>query len=229
VTALPLTIRGPEDLVAIVPMAQPTRDRLARYAALLIKWQRSINLVAPKTLPDLWSRHMADSLQIATLIPSNTRKIADLGAGAGFPGLVLAAYFADTETSPCPTVTLVESDRRKAAFLREAARIMEISVEILSTRIENDANLNALRDIDVFTARALAPLSRLFEFVAPYHVGDRQGARTCIFLKGRQAPKEIEDARKSGWVFDVTMHPSKTDTDASIVVVEHLELNTRSD
>jgi 16S rRNA (guanine527-N7)-methyltransferase len=129
----PRRIEGPEDLAEVFDVSAATLERLATYQAVLARWQRAVNLVAPATIPDIWHRHFADSLQLARFIPQGEgRALADLGSGAGFPGLVLAAHFADRGG---PEVILVESDQRKAAFLREAARAMEISVEILSTRI----------------------------------------------------------------------------------------------
>ena len=204
-------ITGPDDLAAAFPVSSETIERLKVYEALLVRWQRAVNLVAPKTLPDIWHRHFADSLQIARFVPDRPGILADLGAGAGFPGLVLAAHFAGRAG---PRVVLVESDQRKAAFLREAARAMEMSVEILSTRIESDANLAVLRCVDFVTARALAPLPRLFSLVSPF----LSPAAACIFLKGRGAAREIEEAREA-WSFTLETHPSMTGDEASILVV----------
>ena len=116
-----------------------------------------------------------------------------------------------------PSVTLVESDQRKAAFLREAARAMEISVEILSTRIENDANLAALNGVNVVTARALARLSSLLGLVQPF-ISDET---VCIFMKGRDAAREIAEAR-ADWSFECTEHASVTDPQAKIIVVRRI-------
>ena len=117
-----------------------------------------------------------------------------------------------------PAVILVESDQRKAAFLREAARAMEISVEILSTRIESDANLAVLRCVDFVTARALAQLPRLFSLVSPF----LSPAAVCIFLKGRTAAREIAEAREV-WSFELDVHPSLTEEEASVLVVRAIE------
>lgn len=204
-------ISGPDDLAAAFDLTTKTRQRLETYAGLLIRWQRAVNLVAPNTLPDIWHRHFADSLQLARLISSQNGVLADLGSGAGFPGLVLAAHFHDRGG---PRVILVESDQRKAAFLREAARSMEISVEILSTRIESDANLAVLRCVDFVTARALAPLPRLFSFVSPFLAPSAVG----VFLKGRNAAREIEEALET-WSFALETYPSMTEDEASILMV----------
>lgn len=207
-------IQSADDLERVFSISRETVDRLKIYESALRKWQRAVNLVAPATLPNLWERHFADSLQVADLVPKSAQTLADLGSGGGFPGLVLAAHFAKVGG---PAVTLVESDQRKAAFLREAARAMEISVDILSTRIENNANLPALQGVDVVTARALAPLCRLFALVAPFATDET----VCIFMKGRTAGAEIEEARHS-WRFDVEARASITDEAAKIIVVRHI-------
>lgn len=211
-------IKSPDDLERVFSVSRETIDRLKIYESVLTKWQRAVNLVAPKSLPDIWQRHFADSLQIAPLIPASARTLVDLGSGGGFPGLVLAAHFADAGG---PAVTLVESDQRKAAFLREAARAMEISVDILSTRIENDANLAALSGVDIVTARALARLSRLFALVQPFVSRET----VCIFMKGRDAAQEIAEARRN-WSFECTAHPSKTDEQAKVAVITRIAPRT---
>ena len=114
-------IASPDDLIRVFSVSRETVDRLKIYESALNRWQRTVNLVAPATLPHIWSRHFADSLQIAPLVPETAEKLADLGSGGGFPGLVLAAHFA---SAGGPAVTLVESDQRKAAFLRDTARAM---------------------------------------------------------------------------------------------------------
>ena len=210
----PLRISSAEDFARDISVSRETVDRLKIYESQLRKWQRAVNLVAPASLPDIWLRHFADSIQLAPLVPKSAKSLVDLGSGGGFPGLVLAAEFA---ASGGPSVTLVESDQRKCAFLREAARAMEISVEILSTRIENDANLDALDCCDVVTARALAPLHKLLSFVVPFVSSET----TCVFLKGRDAAREIAEAQIN-WNFDVAEHPSVTDPEARIVVVRNI-------
>ena len=208
----PRHIEGPDDLAKVFDVSAATLERLVTYQAVLARWQRAVNLVAPATIPDIWHRHFADSLQLARYISQGEgRTLADLGSGAGFPGLVLAAHFADRGGL---AVILVESDQRKAAFLREAARAMEISVEILSTRIESDANLAVLRSVDFVTARALAPLPRLFSLVSPF----LSSAAVCIFLKGRSAVYEIAEAQEA-WSFKLESRPSMTEEEASVLLV----------
>ena len=195
--------------------------RLNLYESLLRRWQPAVNLVAPATLPHIWRRHFADSAQLAALVPDSARTLVDLGSGAGFPGLVLAIV-AGTAGNPAGKglhrVILVESDTRKAAFLREVARQTRAPVDILSIRIENPATHIKVGPVDVVTARALAPLDRLLALAAPLFGAETVG----LFLKGQDAQAEIEAARKH-WSFDVSLVPSVTDARASTAVIRRLE------
>ncbi|MCK0197501.1 16S rRNA (guanine(527)-N(7))-methyltransferase RsmG [Ancylobacter sp. 6x-1] len=197
--------------LALTPVSRETEDRLVAIVALLEKWQKTINLVAPATLPEIWTRHIADSLQLVALAPGAVRWV-DLGSGGGFPGLVVAAARAD---DPGMDVTLVESDSRKAAFLREAARIGELPVTVLPNRIEAVAERIA-PGVEVVSARALAPLPKLLELAAPFLA---QGARG-LFLKGQDVDNELTEASKS-WKIQATTHPSLTHGEGRILVVEH--------
>ncbi len=203
-------------------VSRETLTRLKIYESALLRWQKSTNLVASATLREIWWRHFADSAQIARLIPAGAEVLVDLGSGAGFPGLVLAIMRADTP--PPLRVVLVESDRRKGAFLREVARQTRTDVEILSTRIENLENLLTVQRIDVVTARAVAPLDRLFELTAPLFAAGTVG----LFPKGRGAAQEIEAARER-WAFDVSLVSSLTESGASIVVVGRLSARSVGD
>jgi 16S rRNA (guanine527-N7)-methyltransferase len=196
----PLT---PEGLAALLPVSRETLDRLARYLDLLARWQRTINLVAPSTLADPWRRHVLDSAQLFPLLPPGCRRVADLGSGAGLPGLVLAIMGA-------PDVHLVESDRRKAAFLREAARAAGAGVVVHAARIEDVPPLGA----DAVTARALAPLADL--------LGQAERHATpggvCLFPKGRQAEAELTEAAR-GWTMSVDRRPSLSDAEGQILII----------
>ena len=193
--------------------------RLNLYESLLRRWQPAVNLVAPATLPTIWSRHFADSAQLAALVPESARTLVDLGSGAGFPGLVLAILLVGENPAGkgLHRVILVESDTRKAAFLREVARQTLAPVDILSIRIENPATQIKVGPVDVVTARALAPLDRLLALAAPLFGAETVG----LFLKGRDAQAEIEAARKQ-WSFDVSLVPSVTDARASTAVIRRL-------
>lgn len=192
-------------------VSRETFERLALLVELLTKWQRTINLVAPATLPQVWRRHIADSLQVVELAPPTARIWVDLGSGGGFPGLVVAAVLADREGAQ---VHLVESDTRKAAFLREASRLARLPVEVHAQRIEKVAS-GLAAGCDVVSARALAPLPKLLDLAAPFLAAGALG----VFLKGKDATRELTDAAK-GWTLEVELAPSHTDPDGRIVVVK---------
>lgn len=202
-------------------VSRETLARLTTYSGLLAQWQRTINLVAPGTLPDVWHRHFADSAQIIAHVPTEARCLADLGSGAGFPGLVLAILAVDSAVRPAGnalSVTLVESDTRKAAFLREVARQVGIAVDIMSTRIESIPKSGNDSTFDVITSRALAALPRLLDIAHPLFSSRSVG----LFLKGQAVESEIDEARK-GWEFDIQLMPSRTDRAGRIAVIRHLE------
>ena len=191
------SVLTPEQFAAETGVSRDTLDRLSAYAALLTKWQASINLVGRDTLHDLWRRHMLDSAQLVRYLPAGARVVTDLGSGAGFPGLVLAIV-ADLH------VHLVESIGRKTAFLQEAARITRARVTIHRDRIESVEPWAS----DAVTARALAPLSDLLALAAPFlHPATPDVDPVCLFLKGAQAEQELTDARKS-WKIAVERFPS---------------------
>jgi 16S rRNA (guanine527-N7)-methyltransferase len=212
-TAVAATIRGPLDFAEAFKVPRETIHRLARYADLLTEWQERTNLVASSTLPTLWSRHFADSAQLRALAP-NARLWLDLGSGAGFPGLVIAVLEAGR---PNFRMHLVESNRKKCAFLAEVARETEAAVDIHAVRIEEHAESGERLEPDVVSARALAPLPRLLELANPFFGSATRG----LFLKGREAESEIEAARAS-WDFVARLHPSLTSPDSHVVEVSKL-------
>lgn len=222
---MPESIPRIADSAGFAAATQVSRETLARlnlYESALRAWQPRINLVANATLAEVWQRHFFDSAQLARLLPEGGGTLVDLGSGGGFPGLVLAIVLADQAgapgTGPKWRVVLVESDGRKAAFLRDVARQTGTTVEILSTRIESSETQAKLGRADVVTARALAPLNRLLALAFPHF-----GAGTVgLFLKGQNAQAEVEAARGE-WVFDASLVPSLTAADASIVVVRALQ------
>jgi 16S rRNA (guanine527-N7)-methyltransferase len=195
-------------------VSRETWTRLDVLVAQLLKWQKTINLVAPKTLPEVWTRHVADSLQVAALIPPDARIVVDLGSGGGFPGLAVAAALADRDGAE---IQLVESDQRKAAFLREAARAMGVPVTVHNARIES-ALQSWPHGADAVTARALAPLPRLLKLAAPLLKAGTLG----IFPKGRETNDELAQAERE-WVLRADLVPSLTDPDARVVVVSSLK------
>ncbi|PWR02885.1 16S rRNA (guanine(527)-N(7))-methyltransferase RsmG [Meridianimarinicoccus roseus] len=186
-------------------VSRETTERLEIFAGLLKKWTRKINLVAPGTISNLYERHIADSAQIFDLRPEGTRNWVDLGSGGGLPGAVIAILAA--EAAPQLRVTCVESDQRKAVFLRAVSRETAVPFTVLTDRIESAQPLEA----DVLSARALAPLSKLLEF-ADRHLAE---GGTMLFQKGAQHEKECTEAEKN-WRFDREVITSCTDPNAVI-------------
>jgi 16S rRNA (guanine527-N7)-methyltransferase len=207
------TIDGPEAFAEAFKVPRETIHRLTRYAELLNLWQKSTNLVGPSALTNLWSRHFADSAQLRSLAP-DARLWLDLGSGAGFPGLVVAIL---QTGQPDFRMHLVESNRKKCAFLAEVIRAVEAPVDIHAMRIEELAEKAQHLRPDVVSARALAPSPRLFELASPFF---GQGTRG-LFLKGRETEAEIE-AAKAGWSFACRLHPSLTAQDSHIVEITNL-------
>lgn len=188
-------------------VSRETHERLIAYEALVRKWNAKINLVAPSTLPEFNSRHIQDSIQIFDHVQFPEGNWVDLGSGGGLPGIVVSIY---AQKAPL-TVSLVESDQRKSAFLRTVIRELSLqNVSIMTGRIENVPPLAA----NFVSARALAPLSVLLSMVRRHMHQDG----TAIFLKGRSWKAECDAARKE-WRFDVTSFPSKTDPDAAILKI----------
>jgi 16S rRNA (guanine527-N7)-methyltransferase len=208
-----LTIRGPQEFAEAFKVPRETIHRLTRYAEILAQWQKRTNLVGPSTLTELWSRHFADSAQLCALAPK-ARLWLDLGSGAGFPGLVVGIIQAG---EPDFRMHLVEANRKKYAFLAEVARATKAPVDIHAMRIEDLAECAQVLKPDVVSARALAPLPRLFELAAPFFEERTRG----LFPKGREAEAEIEAAKKD-WEFGSRLHPSLTARDSHIVEVTGL-------
>lgn len=198
---------GPEDFATRTHVSQKTLGQLKAYAGLLDDWNARHNLVAKSTLPDLWHRHMWDSAQLEPLIPADAQTLADLGSGAGFPGLVLAAMRPELQ------VTLHEATAKKCAFLQAAADRMGLKVEIRNARLEDLPP----QPFDVVTARALAPLPLLLHYAHRF-TGPNS---VCLFLKGQNVGPELTEASKY-WNMKVSQVPSQTDPSAAIVTVREL-------
>jgi 16S rRNA (guanine527-N7)-methyltransferase len=205
--------------LALTPVSRETLERLDRFVALLLVWQRTTSLIAPSTVLRLWTRHIADSLQLLDLAP-DARIWVDLGAGGGFPGLVIACALAGR---PGAHVHLVESNTKKAAFLREAQRLTEAPASVHAVRIEDFAvSFEGLAD--VVTARAVAPLKPLLDQCFP--LLGKSGA-TGLFPKGQNAELELRQARESrtrtSWTMNATLAPSRTDPAGRIIVIRDVE------
>ncbi|MBD3763966.1 MAG: 16S rRNA (guanine(527)-N(7))-methyltransferase RsmG [Rhodobacterales bacterium] len=192
-------------------VSRETLSRLQRLSEELARWTPAINLVARGTLADRWSRHILDSAQVWALRPPGARRWADFGSGGGFPGLVVAILAA--EQDPGLQVTLVESDQRKAAFLRHVLRDTGVTAQVLSDRVEALDPLNA----DVVSARALAPLDRLCELTLP-HLAP---GGVALFPKGARHAEEVATARRS-WRFQLDSVPSLTDPQGVVLKMKGL-------
>jgi 16S rRNA (guanine527-N7)-methyltransferase len=200
-------------VLAMNPVSRETEQRLDKFVALLSRWQRATNLVSPASLPAIWTRHIADSLQLLRLAP-DARRWIDLGSGGGFPGVVVACALADY---PDAVVHLVESNAKKAAFLHEAARIAAGTASVHHRRAE--AFIEAWEDkADIVTTRAFASLSVLLDLTAPLL---QRGAK-ALFLKGQHVERELTHATKC-WNIDFVRIPSRTDSKASILEIRRAE------
>ncbi len=199
--------------LALIPVSRETEARLDRYLALLREWQAKTNLIAPSTLPQLWTRHVADSLQLLTLAPS-AKTWADLGSGGGFPGIVLACALAET---PAAMVHLIERNGKKAAFLREALRVASAPGLVHAEGIKDTVE-TLPPPIDCVTARALAPLHQLIGFAEPLV---RKGAK-ALFLKGQDVEAEFTEATKY-WNIQPNLHSSLTGGQGWIVELDRIE------
>ena len=187
---------GPEEFAAATGVSRETLARLKAFVGLLTDWNARHNLVSKTSLDEVWQRHVLDSAQLAPLIPPEAKTLADLGSGAGFPGMILAVLLQGRVA-----VTLFEATRKKADFLRVAAERLGVAVAVRNERIEEAARAV----FDVLTARACAPLPELLEY-AQHFAGPKT---VCLFLKGQNVGVELTEARKS-WRMKVREHPSVT-------------------
>lgn len=201
VQPLPPAFRTPAFAVS-----HETLERLQLFAELLLRWNRRINLVAPTDLPELWERHVLDSLQLLPLLPPDAHTALDIGSGAGFPGLVL------TIASGIPTM-LVEADQRKAAFLREGVRLTGAAATVVVRRVET----LSVR-VDLITARAVAQLPQLLAWAEPR----LSPGGHCLFQKGRGAEAEIAMAAEA-WRMQVESFASLTASTGSILRIGRIE------
>ena len=192
---------GPAGFARVSGVSRETLVKLTAYVELLSQWNRRINLVSANTMGDVWRRHILDCAQLAKYLPRQARVVVDLGAGAGLPGLILAAL-------GVPETHLVESDLRKSAFLREAARIMDVSVSLHPERIEKVAAFPA----DAVVARACAPLGQLIDFSEKFLSTNT----VCLFLKGESAGEELA-ATRGRWSMTAETIPSLSDPSGAIL------------
>jgi len=188
-------------------VSRETKEKLLQYVSLLEKWNNSINLIAPSTVPDIWNRHIEDSLQIIPLLPKEKSNIIDIGSGAGLPGVVISLCSEHN-------VTMVDSDQKKALFLTETRRRLGASYDVFRDRIENIDG----QTYDIVTSRACANLTKLLELSENF----LEEKSYCLFHKGKNYSKEIEDAEKK-WSFALEVIPSITDNEAAILKLTNIQ------
>ena len=201
---------GAEEFAAEFSVSRETMDRLKAYDDVLLDWSSRHNLIARSTIRERWERHYRDSAQLYALIPTDAASLIDLGSGAGFPGLVLAAMGVERGLA----VSLVESIGKKAAFLSAAVDAMRLSkARVIPQRIESIT----LSPPDIVTARALAQLDKLLGYAHEFAIEKT----TIILPKGQDVEAELTLAAKS-WHMEVVKHPSLTSPGSTILVIRHL-------
>jgi 16S rRNA (guanine527-N7)-methyltransferase len=207
-----VSVQALEELRRVAgPVSRETFERLVAFEGLFRKWAARINLSAPSTLSDVWSRHILDSAQLLRLAPAATHWL-DLGSGGGFPGLVLAVLLADRQSAH---VDLVESNRKKASFLQSTIGQFDLPARVHAVRIENAPV--SIRRPDIVTARALAPLKVLLGLSEPW----LSTGATALFHKGRDYSAEIEESAHE-WRFDLLEHRSMIDQQSVILEIRNL-------
>ena len=211
-----IEIRLAEDkarALSLTPVSRETGLALDNFVDCLLRWQKTTNLVAPSTVDEVWTRHIADSLQLIPLA-GDAKVWADLGSGAGFPGIVIGCALASRQGC---MVHLVESNRKKAAFLREAIRVTGAAAQVHALRIE-DFVARPPQAIEAVTARALAPLEKLVGYAYPLLKSGAVG----LFLKGQDVVAELTSAARY-WTMQVESAGSRTSPDGRIVIVRAAE------
>ncbi len=199
---------GPDELAEATGVSRETLDLLTAYVDMLRTWNQTRNLVSKASLEEVWQRHVMDSAQLAPLIPAKARTLADLGSGAGFPGLVLAILLRDQLK-----VSLFEATKKKADFLQAVAEKLALPVKVRNERIEE-----APRQVfDIITARACAPLTELLAYAQEFVGRDTM----CLFLKGQSVVLELTEAHKF-WKMQVRNHPSKTHPLGTVLEIRDL-------
>ncbi|EBA14140.1 16S rRNA (guanine(527)-N(7))-methyltransferase RsmG [Roseobacter sp. CCS2] len=198
--------------VAGINVSRETIDNLEAFGTLVTKWTPKINLIASSTVATLWDRHIIDSAQIYRFAPKDYENWVDMGSGGGFPGIIMAIMAKSLQ--PDARFTLIESDQRKAIFLRTAARECGLRVDVIAQRIESVPKQLA----DVVSARALTALSGLLP-AAERHL---KSSGVALFHKGQKSQQEIADAKKN-WTFDLEDYASITDPDARILAIRRIK------
>jgi len=212
-----VTERSLEGLRAIAgPVSRETFEGLIEYENTFLKWAGRINLAAPSTLPDVWSRHILDSAQLATLAPE-ARSWLDLGSGGGFPGAVMAILLRERDGA---RIDLVESNRKKAAFLQTALGRYRDTARVHARRIEDV--YGQIEAPEIVTARALAPLPLLLDLASPWLTSGSRG----LFHKGRDYRTEVKESGDA-WILDLVEHESRIDDDSVVLEIRNLRPRQR--
>ena len=199
-----------DEFAKLYDVSRETMERLDTYVGLLKKWSQAINLLGPVDKAELWSRHIADCGQLIEHLPDDPKSWLDVGTGAGMPGIVIAILAA--EVHPDLEMTLLDSDKKKAAFLREVCRQTSLpNVEVLAERTEDVP----AKSYDVVSARAFAPLRRLLRNIALIS----PDAGQLLLHKGKNVDAEIDDALIE-WNIQAQTLPSRTDPDGVILRIE---------
>lgn len=197
-----------EDAIRLSGVSRETGPRITRYIATLDDWRSRLNLIGPGEGRHLWKRHVFDSLQLVPLIRPEETDIADLGSGAGFPGIILACAFPERE------VALVEKSPKKCEFLRAAVSAAGLTVRVYNQRAEDPVP----KRYDLVVSRALSPLPKLLGQAAPWLIANGRS----LFIKGQGVLSEMTQARDS-WSFDLESHVSQTNTEGQVLAVSGLQ------
>jgi 16S rRNA (guanine527-N7)-methyltransferase len=202
---------GPEEALGLTGVSRETLGRVQAYLEVLDAWRERINLIGPGEGRHLWRRHVLDSLQLIEQISSDDLAVADLGSGAGFPGLVIACALVDR---PGASVTLVEKSVRKSEFLHAAIDTVGLPARVLNVRIEDAPR----QQYDMLTARALAPLTKLLG----YGYAWLKPSGKALLMKGKDTAAEIAEARKS-WTFEMSEHASLSSSEGRVLKVSSIK------
>jgi 16S rRNA (guanine527-N7)-methyltransferase len=205
-----------QDFMDAYGVSRETIHRLTAYQKMLVEWNEKFNLVSASTLPHIWTRHFSDSAQLMRHIPDTAKTLADMGAGAGFPGLVLAIMAQDAHKSL--HVYPIEGTGKKADFLQAVVDELKLNVTVRRERIE------AIRDLkaDIITARALKALPELLKYANYLMHKDT----ICLLLKGKNAVEELTQAEKY-WIFKAETHPSRSDDSGRVLVLTEIRYKSR--
>jgi 16S rRNA (guanine527-N7)-methyltransferase len=213
---------GPEMIRNYFDVSRESLETLTIFAQQLVTWQSKINLIANSTIEQVWHRHICDGLQLHEYLTGDERLIVDLGSGAGIPAIPLAVIL--KEHNPDARVIMIESNAKKAAFLRHVTRVCKIDTRIINARVESAKDSDLQRSIDVCTARALAPLPKLLDLTAQLPVRPQR----MLFLKGQDVDAELTQATKC-WKTSFSKHPSRTLKDGCILEIHEAERVSTSD